>query len=220
MNKKKKQKILFYLAIKLGWLIIIFLGKLSFIKVLERHHLTKLIEENASFMFVCWHGRILIPIYLHRNQGITPMVSLHSDGEMIAQTLYKLGYRPVRGSSTRGGKRAFHDMVDVLNRGGIGAIIPDGPRGPRHHLKPGTLYIAQQTGAYLLPMSFSAKRKIVFNSWDRFTLPIPFSKSVAIYGRPIKIAKDLAPDQLEQLRLQFEEDMIRLEKKADEYFTE
>jgi lysophospholipid acyltransferase (LPLAT)-like uncharacterized protein len=217
-RKKKKKKILFYLATKLGWLIILLLGKLSFIKVMGRHHLEKLKDKKVPFIYVLWHGRILLPSYILRNQGITPMISLHTDGEMIAQTVHKLGYQTVRGSSTRGGKEAFHNMVDVLNQGGCGVITPDGPRGPRHYLKPGALFIAQQAGAYLLPMCFSAKRKIQFNSWDRFILLLPFSKSVVIYGAPINVPKDLSQEQLKQLRSKFQDDMIQLEKQADEYF--
>jgi len=218
MNKKKKQKVLLHLASKFGWLIILLLGKLSFIKIIGRKHFEDLINHNKRFIFVLWHGRILIPIYIHRGKGITAMASIHADGEMIAQTLHKLGYQTVRGSSTHRGKQAFHDMVEVLSRGGVGAMIPDGPQGPRHHLKPGTLYLAQQTGAYLLPITFSAKRRIIFNSWDRFNLLIPFSKSIVIYGKPVKVAKGISSDQFEKLRLQLEKQMIHLEQKADEYF--
>lgn len=146
------------------------------------------------------------------------MVSLHSDGEIIAQTLQRLGYRTIRGSSSRGGNKAFHEMVDILSKNGVGAIIPDGPRGPRHHLKPGTLYIAQQSQAYLVPVTFSANRKIVFNSWDRFVLPLPFAKCVMLYGEPVRVGKDFPTDQLEQIREKFEQEMISLERTADEYF--
>lgn len=218
VNKKKKQKILFYLVTKLGWLLILLLGKLSSTTAVGRHNRERLYREKKSIIYVVWHGRMFVPIYIHRGEGITAMVSLHTDGEMIAQTLYKLGYNTVRGSSTRGGNQAFHDMVDALNRGGMGAIIPDGPRGPRHHLKPGTLYIAQQTGAFILPMTFSSKRKIIFNSWDRFTIPVPFSKCVVIYGKPIQVVKNFSAEQLEQLRRELEEQMIQLELQADEYF--
>jgi len=218
MGRKKKKKILFFLATKFGWLIILLLGKLSFIKIVGRHHLENLKKKNVPFIFVLWHGRILLPTYIHRRQGITGMASLNTDGEIGVQIVHKLGYQSVRGSSTRGGKKAFHDMVDVLNRGGTGTMFPDGPRGPRHYLKPGTLYIAQQAGAYLLPLCFSAQRKIQFNSWDKFVVPLPFSKSVVMYGNPIKIPKELSQEQLEQLRKNFEEEMIQLEKKADEYF--
>lgn len=218
MSKKKKKKILFYLATKLGWLVILLLGKLSFIKLVGRHHLDQLKEKKTPFIYVSWHGRILLPIYVHRHQNITSIASLHADGEMMAQTVHRLGYRTVRGSSTRGGKEAFHNMVDVLNQNGTGAMIPDGPRGPRHYLKPGTIYLSQQTGAYLLPITFSTKRKIQFKSWDRFIIPLPFSKSVVVYGAPIHIPPNLSAEELEHLRAAFQEDMIQLEKQADEYF--
>lgn len=218
IRKKKKKAILFYLATKLGWLLILLLGKLNFIKLVGRHYIDKLLKNKVPLIFVLWHGRILIPIYVHRNEGIIPMVSLHSDGEMIAQALHKLGYQTVRGSSTRGGKKAFHDMVEAIARGKVGTMIPDGPRGPRHQLKPGTLYIAQQTGACLVPVSYSAKRKIIFNSWDRFMLPLPFSKCVMIYGKPLQIPDNLSQVQLEQLRKKFEKDLIDLESHADQYF--
>ncbi len=218
MSKKKKKKILFYLATRLGWLIILFVGKLSFIKIVGRHHLDQLKEKKVPFIYVLWHGRIIIPIYIHRRENITTMASFHSDGEMMAQTVQRLGYRIVRGSSTRGGKEAFHNMVEVINKGGTAAMLPDGPQGPRHYLKPGTIYLAQQTGAFLLPIIFSANRKIQFNSWDRFVLPLPFSKNVVIYGAPIDVPKNLSQEQLEQLRTTFQDSMIKLEKQADEYF--
>jgi len=217
-RKKIKKKIVFYLANKLGWLLVLALGRSSLIRPVGRHHLINLINKGKPFMFVLWHGRMLIPIYYHRNQGIVPMVSLHQDGEMIAQTVQRLGYRTVRGSSGRGGKKAFHDMVDALKQGNIGAILPDGPRGPRHQLKPGAIYIAQQSGAYLLPITFSAKSRVIFNSWDKFMLPLPFSKNVLLYGAPIRVPEDSSQEQLEQIRQDFETAMIELEKKADAYF--
>ncbi|MDZ7334474.1 MAG: lysophospholipid acyltransferase family protein [candidate division KSB1 bacterium] len=213
-----KKKIVFYLATKLGWLIILLIGKLCSIRLINRAKVIALQRQHVPILYVLWHGRILIPIFVHRNEGITPMVSLHSDGEIIAQTLQRLGYRTIRGSSSRGGNKAFHEMVDILSKNGVGAIIPDGPRGPRHHLKPGTLYIAQQSQAYLVPVTFSANRKIVFNSWDRFVLPLPFAKCVMLYGEPVRVGKDFPTDQLEQIREKFEQEMISLERTADEYF--
>lgn len=217
-NMKKKKKLTFYLATKLGWIFIKLIGKLCYFKEAGRENFEKLQRAKLPFLYVLWHGRILIPIYLHCGEGVTAMVSLHADGEMIARTIHKLGYKTVRGSSTRGGNQAFYDMVNVLKKGGTGAIIPDGPRGPRHHLKPGTMFIAQQTDAYLVPVTFSANRTIVFSSWDRFMLPLPFSKNIVFYGTPVQVPKELSGEQLEQLRKEFEAEMIRLENKADEYF--
>jgi len=124
----------------------------------------------------------------------------------------------VRGSSTRGGKQAFHEMVNKLSQGSVGAIIPDGPTGPRHQFKPGTLYIAQQADAYLLPMTFSSNRNIVFKSWDKFMLPLPFSKNIILYGKPTRVPQNTSPRELVTIKNDFEEQMIKLEHQADEYF--
>ena len=218
MKKQTKQKLVFTLVSKFGWLLILTLGKLCSIKLVGRHHWKRLKKENACFIYAIWHGRILLPIYIHRGEGITAMVSLHADGEMIAQTLHRLGYNSVRGSSTRGGKNAFYNMVDELKNGGTGAIMPDGPRGPRHRFKRGAIHIAQQSDAYILPFTFASKRKIQFNSWDRFNLITPFSKAVAIYGEPIKVPKNLSSEELEAFRQKVEQIMIRYERQADEYF--
>ncbi len=218
MDKKKQKKILLYLGIKLGWLIILVLGKLIFIKEKNKKYVRQVQEKKAKFIYVLWHGKILVPIYVHRGEKIVPMISLHDDGELIAQTIYKLGYRPVRGSSTRGGQKAFYEMVRRINQGAVGTMIPDGPKGPRHQLKPGTLYIAQQTDAYLLPISYSSNRPLIFNSWDKFMLPLPFSKNIMIYGEPIKVPASTSARELVKIRASLEKQMVELDLQADEYF--
>jgi len=219
MKKKTKQKILFLLGSKLAWLIILALGHTSRIKLINRHYVRRLQRENATILFVLWHGRILLPIFVHRNEGITAMVSMHRDGEMIAQNIHRLGYKTVRGSSTRGGNKAFHKMIKVLKDGGNCTIMPDGPTGPRHKLKSGAVYLGQQTGAVLVPLTFACERKIEFKSWDRFNFITPFSKSVVIYGEPITIPPNLNSEQIEEYRQFVEQKMIENEKMADEYFT-
>ncbi len=218
LDRKTKKKLTFYLATKFGWLFILALGKTLFIKEKGKKHLNQLIRENKNYIYALWHGRIIVPIFVNRNEKICPMVSLHADGEMIAQTMQRLGFNPVRGSSTRGGKKAFHDMVNTIKQGVVGAMIPDGPTGPRHKFKPGTLYLAQQAEAYLIPTTFSANRKFVFKSWDRFVLPKPFSKNLMLYGKPLKVPKNISAKSLALLRADFEQQMINLERQADEYF--
>lgn len=217
-SRKWKQRLFFFLLTKLGWLVILVLGHLSRIRYVGREHFEWLKRNKKPFIYCIWHGRILVPIFCHRHEGIQAMVSLHDDGEMIAQTLHRLGYQTVRGSSTRGGQRATIEMIRHLKHGGVSAIMPDGPRGPRHEFKMGAITIAQRAGAYLLPFTYSASRKIVFKSWDRFMLLLPFSKSVAVYGEPIHIPAELTAEQLEEMRLTVEQRMIELERQADSYF--
>jgi lysophospholipid acyltransferase (LPLAT)-like uncharacterized protein len=214
-----KKRLVFWLATRLGWLLILALGHLTRIRFAGREHFEWLRENNKPFIFCIWHGKILIPIFVHRNQNVHAMVSRHVDGEMIAQTLHRLGIRTIRGSSTRGAPRATVEMIRALKRGTVCAIMPDGPKGPRHVFKPGAITMAQKSGAYLLPFTFACSNPFRFaKSWDRFTLPLPFSQSVAIYGEPIAVPADLPEEAFENFRLMVEGKMLELEKDAEMYF--
>lgn len=213
-----KQRLLFFLAVRCGWLAILALGFLSRIRYVGREHFEWLRDNRKPFIYCIWHGRILLPIFVHRYENIQAMVSLHDDGEMIAHTLHRLGYITARGSSTRGGQRAMIDMIRTLKNGGVGAIMPDGPKGPRHQFKAGPVVIARRAGAYLLPITFSANRKKQFKSWDKFTVMLPFSTSVAMYGEPVAVPADATPDEIERIRQDLEKRMVELEQRADAYF--
>ncbi len=213
--KKNKTDLKFYLAVKLTWLVILMLGKLCRINFHNQHYWNDLIRQGKGFLVVLWHGKMLLPIYIHRHLGVVAMVSEHRDGEMIAQTVHRLGYKTVRGSSTRGGRKAFIDMLRALRNNKIGTIMPDGPKGPRHYFKIGALVLASRADVAILPMTFAAQWPIVLKSWDRFTFWWPFSRVCMIYGKPVKVPANLSPKELEPYRIIIEKKMIELEKEAD-----
>ncbi len=216
--KKTRKEIVSYVAVKFAWLLVLFLGKISRINIANKVYMRKVRSSGKPFIIVTWHGRMLVPIYIHRNMGIVSMVSEHGDGEMIAQTILRLGYKTIRGSSTRGGSRAVRRMLKVLKSGNNCAILPDGPNGPRHEFKMGAILIAQHSGAWLLPCTFSASNPIQLHSWDRFTLWRPFSKLRAVYGEPMSIPRKINPHELEQYRVEMENRMNALVKQADATF--
>ena len=78
-------------------------------------------------VYALWHGRLLVGAHAFRGSGVAVMISRHADGEVIARICERLGFRTVRGSSTRGGAAALHDAVEVLRAGGGAAFTPDGP---------------------------------------------------------------------------------------------
>jgi lysophospholipid acyltransferase (LPLAT)-like uncharacterized protein len=125
-----------------------------------------------------------------------------------------------RGSSTRGGSRALIEMIRLLKRAGTGAVTPDGPTGPRHVLKPGVIELAQRAHAQLLPLTFASSRAWVVKSWDRFTIPKPFSKTVICYGEPLSVPKKMTAAEFEAVRQEVEQKMIALEATAEAYFNE
>lgn len=78
-------------------------------------------------------------------------------------------------------------MMQVLRSGGIVAITPDGPLGPRHVVKPGVIQMSRALCSPVVPLAFGASKKKVFASWDRFNLPYPFSRIVIVFGPPFYV---------------------------------
>jgi lysophospholipid acyltransferase (LPLAT)-like uncharacterized protein len=123
-------------------------------------------------------------LWQHRSHGVAILISEHGDGEIIARVAEALGYRSVRGSSSRGAERALLGMIREVKEGSEVAITPDGPRGPAQHFAPGAAIIAQRSGAPLLPLTAFADRAWRLKSWDRFLIPKPFARVVVTYGEP------------------------------------
>ncbi|HEX4155582.1 MAG TPA: lysophospholipid acyltransferase family protein [Acidobacteriaceae bacterium] len=134
------------------------------------------IEIPGPVVFAFWHHTLLVCAHRFRNKGIAILISPSFDGELIARTVARLGFHPVRGSSSRGGPPGLRAMAQAYAEGHRCAFTADGPRGPNMVAKPGPVQLAELTGAtwigayYALP-----NRRWELNSWDRFIIPLPFS---------------------------------------------
>lgn len=154
-------------------------------KTLGLENLKFVRESGKPVLLIVWHGRMLVPVWQQSYKNIVAMISQHRDGEMVSRLVEHLGYNTVRGSSTRGGSEAALELLRLMKSGAEAAMICDGPRGPIYKMKPGTPFLALQAGAYIVPTCFAAKKCWTFHSWDRFTVPKPFSKVVLLWGEPI-----------------------------------
>ena len=174
------------------------------------HHLHK------SLVYASWHQRFFpgIKLLLDR-RPIAVMISQSRDGEMIARVAKRFGWEPVRGSSTRGGTVALRRLRALAARGYNFAHIVDGPKGPFGEVKPGLLYIARMVGKPIVPVIISAENKWIFNSWDRFMVPKPFSRILVRFGDPIDIPPKLDPDAFEQKRMLVEQRLEALYVETD-----
>ncbi len=178
----------------------------------------KLREERKPVVILVWHSRIFLIPYFFRCRGVAPLVSPSKDGEIVAQIMARWGYRIIRGSSSHAIIKAWNSMKHELREGGEVIIVPDGPRGPARKMKIGGLKLAQETGAYLIPFTFSASRQKRLKSWDRFLMFPPFSKVVAVFGKPVSLAPDLNEEALEMERERLEALMIEMDQTADRFF--
>jgi len=164
----------------------------------ERHF----IDQNKSLIYISWHQRFFPGItFFAMRKPIAIMISQSRDGDLAAQGVKILGWEPVRGSSSRGGRDALKKLNDLaLNGYKIGHIV-DGPKGPFGVVKPGLLRIAQATGLPIVPTITSAEKKWALRSWDKFMIPKLFSRVIIRFGEPIYVPKDLSEDDFEQQRL-------------------
>lgn len=171
--------------------------------------------QTIHAIYTFWHCLMLIPAYIGRNKNIQVLISQHSDGEYIAQVIKRLGFGVIRGSTTRGGARAVKAMVDKVRKGYPIAITPDGPRGPRFVVQPGSIYLSQKTRLPIIPTTVGLSRYWKLPSWDEFRIPKPFSRAIMIYGDPIHIPPKLTAEETEHYRLLVEKTMKEMAEKAD-----
>lgn len=179
------------------------------------------IDTHGSAVYASWHQRFFPGItFFATRKPIAIMISQSRDGEMIARVVDILGWRSVRGSSSRGGVRALKEIRMLVREGyRIGHIV-DGPQGPFGVIKPGLLTIAQFADAPIVPVIISAQRRWIFNSWDRFMVPKPFSRIFIRFAPPIPVPRRLEAEAFESLRRDIEKQIKELYDQTDNWWRQ
>ncbi len=171
-----------------------------------------LVEGRTGFACMLWHETLLPLLWHHRDANAVIVVSQARDGQYLSDFAESIGYRLVRGSSSRGAVGALIAAARELERGTIVALTPDGPRGPRRDMKPGVLAAAQRAGVPVLPVFAEVRSAWRLDSWDRFCIPKPFAKVRVAYGRPLRVAP--GADQLAAAVAQARDSMDEVERMA------
>jgi lysophospholipid acyltransferase (LPLAT)-like uncharacterized protein len=153
------------------------------IEVHESEGLKKLLSEDKLFVAGHWHGEELGIIYLLKRYKVGCMVSMSSDGDLMAKVVELFGSRAARGSSSRGAVQALKGLLRLTKEGWRPSVAVDGPRGPRHVVKPGIVEIAKVLKLPIVTISMACSKPFVFKkSWNKSELPLPFSKIVVTWS--------------------------------------
>lgn len=141
-------------------------------------------------IYSLWHCDLLILIFLRRNEGVVTIVSSSKDGALVDGPLQCLGYKTVRGSSTRGGSRAVRELLQQA-RGRNIAVTADGPKGPRFVTKEGTVFLARITKQHVVPVTVQVNKMWQLHSWDRLRIPKPWAKITVNYHSQLILPPEL-----------------------------
>jgi len=175
-------------------------------------------QKGEHLILAFWHDQLLLMVKGYRGPGSKILISASKDGELIARVMKYFGQQAVRGSSTRGGRAAFKELLGLAKEEVDLVITPDGPKGPRHELKDGVVQLARLSGRPVVPMAFTCSRGHRFASWDRFLLPYPFGRAVFAFGEPVFFDKSVGAEVFrEQLEKAMADNQDRAQKCLESY---
>lgn len=182
-------------------------------------------SDGGKLIGCIWHGRFAL---VHKMWAFGPgipkakmLISQSREGGIVAHTSRAVGAEVIRGSAAKrgqqkGGIEAMRAMARHIEGGGVICMTPDGPRGPRMRAKRGPIQLAKLAGAPLIGVTWSTSNRIVFDSWDRFILPLPFGRGALIWTDPIAPPPlDASDTEFEAVRLKLEAEMNRIAAEAD-----
>jgi hypothetical protein len=200
-----------------GMLIKALLGSCRMVKMegMERHD-EAIRRSGGGAVYVTWHQRMSYFFYFGGSHHVTTMVSRSRDGEYAARLATCLGFRTVRGSSSRGGTTAVRELTRRIREGELGGMLADGPQGPARVAKMGSVMIARNAGVPIIPVLRGADRCWMFNSWDRYLVPKPFARIVLLAQEPIWIPPEVKGEDLEAYRRLLEERLNQGTRWCDE----
>ena len=185
---------------------------------INKKYVENLWKKNEAFILCFWHGRLLMmPLSWNKKKKINVLISTHSDGQLLSKTVKHFNIETITGSSSKGGSEAIRNIVKSLKSGISIGMTPDGPRGPRMKVNSAIIKIASLTGHKIVPLSYSVKKKFFLNSWDKFLVALPFGKGCFVWGKPIKIKKNISTNEDLKLSKRLENNLLKLTKKADLY---
>jgi lysophospholipid acyltransferase (LPLAT)-like uncharacterized protein len=144
-------------------------------------------NDARPWVLCFWHGDQMPLLCWKRRRPTVALVSHSTDGQMQARALRLQGMVVERGSSSRGGSAGLRAIVRRLSRGHDAAFAVDGPRGPQFHVAPGAGTAARLAGGRLVPMGSASPRGLTLErAWDRFRIPLPFSRVAVVLGAPLE----------------------------------
>ncbi|HSY93772.1 MAG TPA: lysophospholipid acyltransferase family protein [Candidatus Binatus sp.] len=214
-----RQRIVLRIIIWLGYWLIRLIGPTLRVSISYEDGAQETLEQRpliASF----WHSCMIPATYICRDLGVRVMSSNSYDGEYMGRIIRKFGFVAVKGSSSRNAVRALLGLRRALGDGWTVAFTLDGPRGPRHKVKPGPVALARSAGVPLTMFHAAVDKAWVLNSWDRMMIPRPFSRVLLRFGKLIPVPTDASDDDVERYTAELQAALDRVCEFSEAHVSE
>ncbi|MGD8584898.1 MAG: hypothetical protein PVH65_11420 [Chloroflexota bacterium] len=177
---------------------------------------------EAGVIWTAWHGSNLILLEAYRRLNpdrtlfllIPPGLSGAVQRGRMAGTRMESLALPADGTGNP--IAALKAMVRGLAAGNDVAIAPDGPAGPNHRVRPGTLWLARHTGRPIWLVGCAARPCLHWPRWDRHVIPLPGAHVAMVVDEPLYVDRR---DDLEALEKSLAERLDAAERRAWELIT-
>ena len=209
-----RQRILLRIIIAVGYGFIRLIGPTLRVCISREDGAQQSVAERPLILSF-WHACIIPATYLFRHVGIRVMSSNSYDGEYMGRIIHKFGFVAVKGSSSRNAVRALLGLRRALQQGWSVAFSIDGPRGPRHQVKPGPVALARSSGVPMSTFHIAVESAWVLNTWDRLIIPKPFSRVLMRFGKQIPVSADATEEDLERYQRELQDSLDRIREFAE-----
>jgi hypothetical protein len=214
------QRLVLAIVPRVVWALLWVLGLTWRYEVIAEEGVTPVVfgQRAGAEIYCFWHQCVLpCTLYFRRSHAVI-LISRSFDGELITRILRMFGFGAVRGSSSRSAREGLLGLKNMIESGRTAIFTADGPRGPIYQTKMGPIKLAQLTGAPIGAFHLQPQRAWVMNSWDRFLIPMPFTRICVSWAQWTHVPADLPAAEFEPRRVELNAALERARLRALDHF--
>jgi lysophospholipid acyltransferase (LPLAT)-like uncharacterized protein len=214
------QRLVLAVVPRVVWALVWLVGRTWRFEVIAEEGVTPVLfgEKPGPEIYCFWHQCVLPCTVYFRHSKAVILISRSFDGELITRILKMFGFDAVRGSSSRGAREGLLGLNRVIETGHTAIFTADGPRGPIYQTKMGPIKLAQSTGAPIGAFHLEPEWAWTLRSWDRFLVPMPFTRICVSWAQWTHVPADLPAEQFETKRAELNAAMERARMRAYAHF--
>ncbi|ODN71621.1 lysophospholipid acyltransferase family protein [Methylobrevis pamukkalensis] len=171
--------------------------------------LAQLVRPDHPSIVALWHGQhFMVPLVRPKDVPFAVLMAAHADAEMNAIAIHRLGLSTIRASGAhksedvrrKKGAQGFIQMLKALRDGTSIAMTADVPKGPAKIAGRGVILLARHSGRPILPLAYASSRRMNFDSWDKASFNLPFSRAAIVSEPAIFVPPETSDEGIEQFR--------------------